>query len=84
MPLLDANSKKKSMTIIKSNKAAGDRHMRSPYSGAKKKLVGPLPVDIQQNDAGHSVKVNRTGDHVDSIEVTCACGCQIMVRCEYE
>lgn len=72
------------MKIIKSNNATRANRKRNLADPTAKQLVGPPPVTIQQNDAGHSIKVNRTDDAVDSIEVTCACGCQILIRCDYE
>ena len=55
----------------------------SKTSAAVSKPIGPLSAPVQENAAGHAVKVNRNNGEVESIEVTCACGERILVRCDY-
>ena len=50
---------------------------------AVSKPIGPLDSPAQQNSAGHAIKVNRNKGEVESIEVICACGERIVVRCDY-
>ena len=72
------------MSITKSTGRATILRSKSAVSATTKQLIGPVVDCAQQNDAGHTVKVNQSNGKVDSIEVTCACGERILVRCDYE
>jgi hypothetical protein len=51
----------------------------SVVNNTVKVTIGP-----RENLEGHRIQLNRTGDRIESIEVTCRCGETILVRCEYE
>ena len=52
-------------------------------SAAPSQPIGPAASPAQENEAGHAIKVNRNKGEIESIEVTCACGERILLRCDY-
>ncbi len=66
----------------------GKRILRSgsTSTSAEKIAIGPRKAKLDKKPAntGPSVKMNRGSDGVDTIEITCACGEQIVIRCDYD
>lgn len=55
------------------------RPSQSVINNTVKVTIGP-----RQNLDAHHIQLNRLGDRIESIEVTCRCGESIVIRCEYE
>ena len=55
------------------------RPSQSVSRDSVKVTVGPQP-----QPENHEIVLNRTGDQIESIEVTCRCGEKIVIRCQYE
>ena len=55
------------------------RSRQSDNRGSVKVTVGPQP-----QPENHEIQVVRSGDQIETIEVTCRCGEKIVIRCQYE
>ena len=69
---------------------SGSRMLRSKSTGlssGKKVTIGPqsnlVSADFPANPGHPSVQLKRGDQGIDSIEVVCACGERIIIRCEY-
>lgn len=62
------------------------RSHAATLSPGKKITIGPPASPTATPHANHataSVEVNRNDQGIETIEVTCACGERIVIRCEY-
>ena len=63
------------------NAAGGNliQHEHVAQSASRPKItIGPKSMQPQAN-----VRVNRSGERVESIEVQCGCGETILIQCDY-
>ena len=68
--------------LTKSTVVGNGRQVQSPlkdcHAGSSQVRIGPPPQKTQPE-----IDVQKRGDRIESIVITCSCGQQITIRCDY-
>lgn len=53
-------------------------------SGVVQFMKGPaVPIGPKTESPQSTIKINRTDDEIETIEVVCTCGEKTVIRCDY-